>query len=148
MAFPIAPQAPQISAASLRSGVGSLTRSHRLIDASWKSESQASRQAQCLGLRLRRFLGKADTNQQAITAQSVESDPQETLRAITVGVGWARRTPSRCTNRNSGAASPTLRLLNIGGTHVEDHSNPGFRAVFRCCTGDVGGRHPMVDHAL
>ena len=30
--------------------------------------------------------------------------PQETLRAITVGVGWARRTPSRCTNRNSGAA--------------------------------------------
>ena len=31
-------------------------------------------------------------------------DPQETLRAITVGVGWARRTPSRCSNRNSGAA--------------------------------------------
>lgn len=33
------------------------------------------------------------------------NDPQETLRAITVGVGWARRTLGRCsTNRNSGAA--------------------------------------------
>ena len=38
--------------------------------------------------------------------------------------------------------------LTLGGTHVEDHSSPGFRAVFRRCTGDVGGRNPMVDHAL
>src|SRR5262249_34826552 len=41
-----------------------------------------------------------------------ESDPQETLRAIAVGVGWARRTPSRCTNRNSGAALPIIRTEN------------------------------------
>src|SRR6516165_9894746 len=41
-----------------------------------------------------------------------------------------------------------LTLRQDGRTHVEDHSNPGFRAVFPRCTGDVGGRHPMVDHAL
>src|SRR5262245_22296210 len=41
-----------------------------------------------------------------------------------------------------------LTLRQDGRTHVEDHGNPGFRAVFPRCTGDVGGRHPMVDHAL
>src|SRR5215470_3304016 len=92
--------------------------------------------------------GRADIEMTASVSRYGAFDPQETLRAITVGVGWARRAPSRCTNRNSGAALPILRLLNIRGAHVEDHSNPGFRAVFRRCTGDVGGRHPMVDHAL
>jgi len=41
-----------------------------------------------------------------------------------------------------------LTLRQDGRTHVEDHSNPGFRAVFPRCSGDVGGRHPMVDHAV
>src|ERR1044072_663135 len=41
-----------------------------------------------------------------------------------------------------------LTLRQDGRMHVEGHGNPGFRAVFPRCTGDVGGRHPMVDHAL
>src|SRR5215469_4458503 len=46
------------------------------------------------------------------------------------------------------AALPTLRLPNTRGTHVEDHSNPGLRAVFPRGAADAGGRHPMVDDAL
>ena len=47
----------------------------------------------------------------ATKAVSDVSDPQETLRAITVGVGWARRTPSRCTNRNSEAAERQIAAM-------------------------------------